>query len=232
MKRTFFCLLVSFIAATSCAPAAQAGDTEITASGTGSVSMPPNMATVSAVVETYAEKANDAVSSNNQIYDRVVAAVERLGVARSDITLAYYNVSYNPRPAVTPPTTTGERYGYTVSRGFSVKARDIGKAGSISDACVGAGATGINGVSFGLSDQRAARATAMTRAMAEARSNAESLARAASLHIVSIKSVELNNGGFVGPPQPMIARVSAPTEFDQSNVNVTVSVTAVFIAQP
>ena len=40
-----------------------------------------------------------------------------------------YNVNYNPPPKAIPPTSNGERYGYTVSRGFSVKVRSIGKAG-------------------------------------------------------------------------------------------------------
>jgi hypothetical protein len=234
MKRTFFCLLIAVAATTGGALAAQSGVTEITASGTGSVSLPPDMATVNAAVETNAARAEDAVSQNNQIYERVVAALERLGIARGDVTLAYYNVNYNPPPQVMPPAPNGERYGYTVSRTFSVKVRSIGKAGAVSDACIGAGATGINGVAFGLADPSVARAQAIAKAEAEARSAAQALARTANVRIVAVKSLELQNGGMVGPPVPMgaMARAAAPTVFDQSNVSVSVSVTAVFTAQP
>ncbi|HEY1883951.1 MAG TPA: SIMPL domain-containing protein [Candidatus Cybelea sp.] len=242
MKRTFFCLLIAVAATTGGALAAQSGVTEITASGTGSVSLPPDMATVNAAVETNAARAEDAVSQNNQIYERVVAALERLGIARGDVTLAYYNVNYNPPPQVIPPAPNGERYGYTVSRTFSVKVRSIGKAGAVSDACIGAGATGINGVAFGLADPSVARAQAIAKAEAEARSAAQALARSAAqalartanVRIVAVKSLELQNGGMVGPPVPMgaMARAAAPTVFDQSNVSVSVSVTAVFTAQP
>ena len=45
------------------------------------------MATVNAAVETNAARAEEAVSQNNQIYERVVAALEKLGVARGDVTL-------------------------------------------------------------------------------------------------------------------------------------------------
>ena len=133
-----------------------------------------------------------------------------------------------------PPASNGERYGYTVSRTFSVKVRSIGKAGAVSDACIGAGATSINGVSFGLADPSAARAQAIAKAEADARNAAEALARTASVRIVSVKSIELQNGGTVGPPVPMgaMARVAAPTVFDQSNVSVSVSVTVVFNAEP
>ncbi|MFY9632942.1 MAG: SIMPL domain-containing protein [Candidatus Cybelea sp.] len=234
MKRTFLCLLIAVAGSTGGALAVPSGATEITATGTGSVSLQPDMATVNAAVETNAARAEEAVSQNNQIYERVVAALQKLGIARDDVTLAYYNVNYNPPPRVMPPPSNGERYGYTVSRTFSVKVRSIGKAGAVSDACIGAGATSINGVSFGLADPSAARAQAIAKAEADARNAAEALARTASVRIVSVKSIELQNGGTVGPPVPMgaMARVAAPTVFDQSNVSVSVSVTVVFNAEP
>jgi uncharacterized protein len=232
MKRSFICLLAA-VAMTASAAAAQAATTEITASGTGSVSMPPDIATVNAGVETNAPNANDAIAQNNAIYDRIVGALTKIGIARGDISLSYYNVSYNPPPRVAPLNPSGERYGYSVSRTFSVKVRAIASAGSVSDACIGAGATAINGVSFGLSDPNVARAQATAKAVAEARANAQALAAAAGLRVSAIKSIELLGGG--PGPVPMMraaAAVAPPTEFDQSNVNVTVSVSVVFLADP
>lgn len=234
MKRTFICLLAALAVLGANASAAQSASTEITAFGSGSVSVQPDMATLNATVETTTENAEDAISQNNARYERIVEALTRLGVARADIALTYYNVNYNPRPQVLPPTPTGERYGYTVSRNFSVKVRRIASAGRASDAAISAGATAINGVTFGLSDPSVARAQATRKAVAEARTNAQALAAAASLHIVGIRSIELTGGGAPGPVPMMRAAAvsSAPTEFDQSNVNVTVSVSAVFLAEP
>lgn len=233
MKGTFLCLLVVFAALTRVAPAAANPATEITAPGSGSVALPPDMATINAVVVTQSENAQDAVSRNNARYERVVASLTQLGIARGDISLTYYNVSYNPRPAGTTTNAPGEIYGYTVNRSFAVKVRQIGNAGRVSDAALAAGATSIDNVSFGISNPHSARMEATRRAVAEARSNAEAVAGAAGLRITGIKSIEF--GGFA--PAPMIARVSsakmsAPTEFDQSNVNVTVSVSVVFFAEP
>jgi uncharacterized protein YggE len=233
MKRTFICLLSVFAFATAGATLARAAGTEITASGTGSVSLAPNIATVSAAVETNAQNADAAVSDNNAVYGRIVAALDKLGIARSDVTLAYYNVNYNPRPRNAPPASDGERYGFTVSRNFSVKVRRIADAGRVSDACMSSGATAINGVTFGLSDPAVAREQAAAKAVAEARSNAEAIARAAALHIVGIKSIEL--GGEPSGPVPLMRAAAAPnvpTQFDQSNVNVTISVSVVFVAEP
>jgi uncharacterized protein len=233
MKRTFLCLLVTCTAAVACVTAARAAPTEITASGTGSVSLPPDTATVNAAVETNAANANDAISKNNAIYDRILASLAKLGIARGDISLVYYNVSYNPPPRTRAENSPDERYGYTVSRNFSVKVREIASAGRVSDASIGAGATAINGVSFGLSNPNVAREQATAKAIAEARANAEALAAAAGLHISSIKSIELL-AGVPGPgPVPLMrAAAAVPTEFDQSNVNVTVAVSVVFLAEP
>lgn len=233
MKRTVLCLLGTLAFATAGVSAATPAGTEITSAGTGSVSMPPNVATVTAAVETNAPNADDAISQNSAAYNRIVSALERSGVARGDIALAYYNVSYIPRPKVMPPNSEGERYGYTVSRNFSIKVRQISNAGRVSDACMSSGATAINGVSFGLSDPRIAREQAMAKAVAEARANAEAIARAASLRIVAIKSIDLTNGPSGPMPLMRAAAMPAPaTQFDQSNVNVTVSVTMVFVAEP
>ncbi len=233
MGRTFICVVAALGLATTAALAAPSDATEITVSGTGSVSLPPNVAAVHAAVETNAPNANDAVGQNNTTYDRILSALEKLGVARSDVSLEYYNVNYNPRPTVMPPNPDGERYGYSVSRGFVVKVRDIGKAGRVADACTSSGATAINGVSFGLSDPGAARSEAAAKAVADARSNAEALARATHLRIVALKSIELGGGLAVPVPLMRAAAVpNPPTQFDQSNVNVTISVTAVFVAEP
>lgn len=233
--RLALCALAAALALTTAAvPASQPAVTEIVVSGTGSVALPPDIATVDAAVETNAANANEAVSQNNTLYNRIVAALEAAGVGRDDISLAYYNMNYNPRPQNAAPNP-GERYGYTVSRGFNVKVRDIARAGSVADACTNAGATSINGVSFGLANPNAARAQATAKAVADARSNAQALADAAHLRIVSIKSLELGGGGRVMPmPMMKLNTVAAavPTEFDQSNVSVTASVTVTFLAAP
>jgi len=230
MKRTLLSLLICFGTATI--PAlAQTAATEITASGSGSIALPPDMATVNATVDTNAENGDAAISQNNRIYDAVLAALAKVGVQRSDVTLSYYNVSYNPRPAGRA-ADPGERYGYTVSRSFAVKVREVAAAGRASDACIAAGATAINGVSFGLSDPGAARTQAIAKALAQARTSAEALARATSLRIVGVKRMDLGNADVTPVPLGAMARIAAPTQFDQSNVNVTASVTAVFLAEP
>jgi uncharacterized protein len=223
----------ALLAAFVCQGAARAGEsaaTQIVVSGTGSVTLPPDVASVSASIQTNAANASEAVGRNNAIYERVVSALTKLGLARDDISLAGYNVNYVPKP---PKGESDVVYGFTVSRDFSVKVRDIGKAGSVVDACTAAGTTSIGGVAFGLNDERSAQSAATAKAVDDARTKAEAIAAAARLHVIGIKSINLGGGGPVYPMSKMgMSAAAAPTQFDTSSVSVSVSVEITFLAQP
>jgi hypothetical protein len=224
--------LLGLLLAAATAPVS-AAPTKITVSGEGSVSMLPTMATVNATVETTAENAADATSQNNTAYGRIVAAVTKTGVARDDITLSYYNVNYTPKPKPGTSNQADERYGYTVSRSFSIKVREMDKAGAVVDALAAAGVTNVGGVNFGLADPSKARAEATTLAVRDARSRAEALAAAAGLHITGIARISQDSGGVVQPLyRTMAAAAPAPTQFDAGSVNVTANVTIEYLASP
>jgi hypothetical protein len=226
MKTSFLCLLLAFALA-SPAMAENPGATEITVTGRGAIALAPNVAIVSAGVQSNAATAAQALASNNAAYDRIVGALLKLGVGRADIAMAGYNVSYAaPRAG----QSDNEQTGYTVSRDFSVKVRDIAKAGVATDACIGAGATSINGVQFTLADNAAARAQAIALAVADARKSADFLARESALHVVGIAKISLDSAAEAGPV--MFRATARPTTFDQGNVGVSASVTAVFLAKP
>ncbi len=198
--------------------------TQITVTGTGVVTLAPDQAVVSASVETYdGHSASVAVSDNASVYDRIVAAVVATGVARDDITLASYNVSYTPPP--------NDRSGYTVDRSFTVKVRQLASAGRVVDAATLAGAMQV-GVSFGLSDTTSASREALQRAVANATATADAIASAARLHVIGIASIGL---GYEYAPAPQTLRVmaaAAPTQFDAGNTTIRETVNVVFLAKP
>ena len=234
MKNMLAFLAVLLVATVSAAPAATV--TRITVSGEGTVALVPDQATIRASVITNADSAENAVSQNNTIYARLVDAAIATGVARDDITLAYYNISYNPRPkpAQGEVAPTGQ-FGYIVSRSFDVKVRSVGKAGVVVDALSKTGVTNVENVSFGISDPSRALGTATFKAMADARAKGDEIARAAGLHIVGID--QISYGGGIRPPVPLmrtmgVSEAAAPTVFDSGNVNVTADLTVIFLAQP
>jgi uncharacterized protein YggE len=206
--------------------------TEIVVSGSGSMTFPPDVAMVSATIQTNSANASDAVSRNNVIYERVVAGLTKLGIARADVSLAGYTVNYNPKPLKPEADTV---YGYSVSRDFSVKVRDITKAGAVVDACSHAGATSIGGVTFGLNDSQPGQAQATTKAVDDARAKAQALAVASHLRIIGIQSISLSNDAPMAPMSRMslnAAPAGTPTQLDASSVSVTVTVQITFLAQP
>ena len=236
MKQLLVSLALAFAGAAASASAA-VSPTSIAVTGSATVAKVPDQATVNASLVTTADRASDAVDENNRRYDAIVAAVVRSGVRRDDITLSYYNVNYVPKPNPLPANPSPyERYGYTVTRSFAIKVRAMDKAGSVVDAATQSGATNIEGVAFGLAHPEAARSEATRKAVADAREKATELAQAAGLHVVGIKSIELEGAPSVRPL--MMAKVaipapdSAPTQFDAGNVTVSSNVTVVFSAQP
>lgn len=218
------------------AVAATAPPVTISVGGSGTVTMVPDQATVQASVVTTAQTASDAVSQNNRAYALIVDAVTRAGITRSDIALTYYNVNYVRRPI--PPATPQpyERYGYTVSRSFSIKVRHMDRAGAIVDAATHAGATNIDGVFFGLADAKHAREIAAQRAVADARAKAEALATAAGLHLRGVMSITMDTGS---PVHPLVMRAMAAsvikqpaTVLDPGSVTVSADVSVVYGASP
>jgi len=229
MKRLTVALLLPFLL--PIAVAAATTPTQIAVSGTGTVTTLPDQATVNATVTTNATAAATAVSQNSATYDRVVAALVAGGIARSNITLSSYYVNYNPPPSNPSPSV---QYGFTVQRSFSIKTGDISMAGNIVDTATRAGATQIDGVSFGLADDASARRTATQKALDDARTSAYAVAAGSHLRVIGISSITVN-GAFTPSPQPMMFRAAAqstPTTFENSNVTVTVSVNVVYLAVP
>jgi uncharacterized protein len=232
MMKPLALFAVIYLLTAAIAPAATL--THITVIGEGTVAVTPDQATVRAAIESTADRAQDAVSQSNATYSRVVDAAVAQGVARTDITLANYNFFYNPRPTVNagenvPPG----RYGYTVTRAFDVKVRDVNKAGAMIDALTQAGVTNVESVSFTAADPSHARSAATAKAMADARAKAQDVAHAAGLQITGIASVTYGGAPVVQPlvrAVPMAA--AASTTLDQGTVNVTVNLTVEFLAQP
>lgn len=212
--------------------------TLVSVSGQGRVTAAPDMATETFTIATNADSATVAASDNNTRYGRFMKSVQGLGVAHDDIKTTGYNVSYNPPPQAQPgqqPPAPPQRYGYFVNRSIQVTLHDLKLVGKVIDAAVGTGVTDIGGVSFGVSDRRTQFQRALRDAVTDARSQAETMAAAAGLHLVRIKSM---GQGYPTVVQPMMAadvyRMAAPappTQIEPSNVEVSATVSITYIAQ-
>ena len=174
---------------------------EITASGRGEVSVTPDRAAVLVSIESHAASAAAAASSNASKMTAVFQALRAAGVAPADITTAAYNVGQDPRtmrgplpPSITVPIE------FVARNTVRVIVRRIDDTGKVIDAALAAGATSITSVQFNSPNTDEARRNALALAVAQARRDAETLARAGGGALGRLLSMSSSGSGGPGVP--------------------------------
>ncbi|MEM4246669.1 MAG: SIMPL domain-containing protein, partial [Candidatus Bathyarchaeia archaeon] len=111
--------------------------------GTGKASARPDIAVIYLAVKTQAEAASKAQSDNAATMSSVLEALKGSGVAESDLE----TTSYTLEPIMTyPENGTPRIVGYLCRNSIAVTVRDVGKAGAVIDAAVGAGANEVGSI--------------------------------------------------------------------------------------
>jgi uncharacterized protein len=237
MSRTTAILAASALAAAGAgilSPASEAQvmsnqiqqETTISLNGHGSVDRAPDLATISVGVLVDGETAASAMSQQAQRMNAVFAAVKGAGVADRDMQTG--SLSLNPIYDYNQPNNRPRLTGYNANNQITITVRKLDNLGRTLDAVVKAGGNTINGVSFGISNQKEARVKAVQDAM----SRAELYARAAGYKVKRIISIT-ENEHFSPPPMPMMARMAdvameAPTPVAGGEVSLATSVNVYF----
>jgi uncharacterized protein YggE len=199
----------------------------ITVSGSGVVSVTPDIADVYVGVSVNRTTAKDARSAAASQMQAVVAAVKKLGVADKDITTS--NVSLNPVYEYTGGSS--KLTGYQFTNTVKVTVRDLNKVADVIDDSVTAGATTVNGVAFRLDNPKTVEAQARSLAMTDARNKADALASAAGVQIKGVASItEVSSSSPIYyAPQALDAVKAASTPIQSGTTDVTVSVTVSYL---
>lgn len=215
------------------APAMAPSNTLLTVNAEGRATRAPDVAVFTAGVASTGTTAGQALSANAAAMNRVIAALEKAGVASRDIQTS--NLSLNPVYAEPrrlpngsveqgPPRITG----YQVSNQVTVKQRNLDQFGRVIDTLVSAGANQVNGPSFQVDNSDAATDEARVDAIKKARARAELYARAAGLRIVRVLTI--SESGSYAPPVPMYrmavaqAAEASPVAPGEVALNVNVAV--------
>ncbi len=176
---------------------------------TESVESAPDMATINTGVQTRALAARDAMAQNATQMDKLIAALVKGGIDRKDIQTSGINLSpqydYSNRP---DGQSQGPRFiGYEASNQLTVTVRKLDKAGELIDAMVTAGATNINGPSFGIMDTAKLLDAARTKAIKTAQDRANLYAQATGYR--TAKLIVIAEGGGFQPPMPIMMSARA-----------------------
>ena len=195
----------------------------ITVAGTGSVTAPPDVATVNVGVQVQAANAQDALRRANDLATAVLDAVRAVGVADTDLRTNGPHLWPNDR-------------GYQCGNDIAVVVRDVSTTGSVIDVAAGAAGPGftMSGVSFGVAEPAALQTAARQAAMANAHAVATELATAAGAIVGEVLTiVDMGDGET---PRPMMmaemrfAKSATPVAAGEQTVEVDVSVTYRLVA--
>jgi uncharacterized protein YggE len=164
----------------------------ITVVGVGKVSLVPDIARLDVGAQDSAATVAEAKTKVDTQIAAILAALKASGVADKDIQTSNYSIYYE-QPSVPPVDQSGastERLGvYHVSNMLAVTVRDVTKAGDVLDVAVGAGANQVYGVTFTVSDESRWASQAREKAVADATSRAQELARLSGLELGQVLTI-------------------------------------------
>jgi len=203
----------------------------LTVSGDGEARTAPDEATIRLGVLAQAPTARAAQEQVNRTANAILEAVRKLGVAADQIQTQDLNL--NPVYAQNQQGQEGTEpriVGYQANNVVAVRLEKLELAGPVIDAGLGAGANRLDGVLFGLRNDREARGKALAAAVSSAKSKARALAHALDVRLVRI--VEIAEGGIQIAPQPLykgrmameMAASDTPVSSGQVGVNASVTV--------
>lgn len=231
-------VLAAASALTISAAAAAAPQVDIAATGPvveltvfENVEIAPDTSTIGAGVTTEAATATEALRLNSVEMKKVVDRIKALGIAARDIQTTGINL--NPRYDYDQATQRQIFRGYSASNRVSVTLRKVADTGRVLDALVAAGATDLNGPSFSIADDTAAKKQARERAVARATAQAKDYAGMFGYTGTRVLAI---NESITGNPMPFettkVRVVSvdasapmAPVEPGMVSAGVTVTVT-------
>lgn len=208
----------------------------ISVTGTATSSVLPDLVTIQFGVDTEAKTAQDSISTNSQMMNSVVSAVENAGINKDEISTSGFSIYpiYND----TVEEKTGIHHtvltGYRTSNTLFVKTTKLSSAGDVIDAAVGAGANRVDSVSFSLSPekQQSIQDALLSKAVLNAKSRAEIALDPLKQKIIGVKMVNLSE--FNVPPPPiyygaMAKAADTSTPIFSSNQQVTTTADVTFL---
>ncbi len=200
----------------------------ITVTGTGKVTLTPDIAYISIGVHTENASAKDAVAGNNTQAQAVIAAIKGFGVADKDIQTT--NFSIYPQQQF---DSNGKQTGiiYVVDNTVYVTIRDLSKLGGLLDSTVSSGANNINNIQFDVADKTGALSQARQAAVADAKKQADELTKATSVTLGQVQTISYYDSTAPITVQYAKAEVAAPAAsvpVQAGSMQISTTVTIVY----
>jgi uncharacterized protein YggE len=173
---------------------------------TGRADARPDEARFTAGVETIAATSGEASRRNTEVINRVLAALEKFGVAKDDVqtrNISLSRIDYGPN-----------RGRFQANNQIEVRMRKVEQAGEAIAATTEAGANVLSGPNLTVSDREAGSRSAFVQAYRAARARADAYAEAAGMKVARVLAIR--DSGEAGMPQPYPYAGDAMAETAQS----------------
>ncbi|MCE5191039.1 MAG: SIMPL domain-containing protein [Actinomycetia bacterium] len=200
----------------------------VTATGEGKAVAAPDQADMNFGITTQGTDAKKTLDDAARKADAIIAALKKAGVAKEDLQTSGVNVypQQDYSSGKTPRIT-----GYQASVQVRATIKDMAKIGDVINAGTGAGANEVSGPAFTLSDQAASRTDAIDKAIADAKSRAEVMAKAAGKSVGDVLGI--SETGVSVPPimygaVKTAADAAGSVPIETGTLDVTANVTVVF----
>jgi len=226
-----FVLGIAFIN-TSQAPSVNAfsnnADFSITVTGTGIVSVRPDIATINLNVETKNKNLEIAQSQNAGIMKRLIDVLKQQDITEDDISTVWFNIY----PEYDYNSGFEQRFsGHRVSNQLCIKIRDIASVDKIINLSTAAGATTVSGIQFGVENNSEAYNEALVKAIESAKQKAAVLSSVTDLNelrVVSVKENPVYHFGFGRYDRVISSESLGGASIMHNDIEVSATVEVVF----
>lgn len=200
----------------------------ITVTGTGMVTLTPDIAYVYIGVQTEDASATVAMEQNNTQAQSVIDIIKSFGVESKDIQTTNFSIYPNP--------IYDENYNeigttYVVYNTVYVTMRDLEKLGDLLDASIQSGANTINSISFDVADKTEAVSQARLAAVEDARRQADELTGATGVRIGDVQSISYYDSTpsvYLDYARADYAATTSSVPVEAGSMQVTTTVTIVY----
>ncbi len=180
----------------------------IMVSGNALAKIKPDLVTISLGVETTKLSANDAVASNSIIMNEIISSLKDKGIRENEI--GTYQYAVNPNYNYSQTGDMLKINGFTVTNILKIQSMNLNDTSMWIDTAIAAGANTVNGVDYGISEQKlnSTKNQLIKDAIANAKQKASIASSAVGLNILGIRSIAIDTGEST-PPQPFSTEFSA-----------------------
>ncbi|MGE3956940.1 MAG: SIMPL domain-containing protein [Vicinamibacterales bacterium] len=217
MRRSLLALAISVVAVVGLRAQSE-NPPSISTSASAEVSVPAYKARLTVGAVARSDKAKEAGIKVAAVVNAVRDALGKIGIDPSSLSSAGYSVGQDETEGARQPKA------YSASSLLSVELLNLDQLGAVVDTALNAGATEVSEIRFLPRDADAARAQALDLAVAQARRDAEALAKAAGGQLGALLSVSTDRGVPALYETITVGRGATSTSIPPPEVRVSASV--------